>query len=135
MKRKRIDPQHPPVAQFNELQNIRGMTNNARREVVAAYTATTTGRQGRMATTSTQVYSNSLEALRSLNLSAAGSNEKDVQIWFFSLADQLAAKVDRCPLFCESLRRCRDALADNGFELICYGKPICCTLVLFKCHF
>ena len=120
MKRKRIDPKQSPAAQVNELQNVRGMTNNARREVVAAYTATTTGRQGRMATASSQVYSNSLEALRSMNLPAAGSNEKDVQVWFFSLADQLAAKIDKCQLFCESLRRCRDALANNTLELICY---------------
>ena len=120
MKRRRIDPQDAPAAQFNELQNIRGMTNNARREVVAAYTATTTGRQGRMAAAATQVYSNSLEALRSVTLPAAEDNGKGIQIYFFSLADQLAAKVDRCKLFCESLRRCRDALADNKLELICY---------------
>ena len=120
MKRRRIDPQDAPAAQFNELQNIRGMTNNARREVVAAYAATTTGRQGRMAAAATQVYSNSLEALRSVTLPAAEDNGKGIQIYFFSLADQLAAKVDRCKLFCESLRRCRDALADNKLELICY---------------
>ena len=120
MKRRRIDPQDAPAAQFNEWQNIRGMTNNARREVVAAYTATTTGRQGRMAAAATQVYSNSLEALRSVTLPAAEDNGKGIQIYFFSLADQLAAKVDRCKLFCESLRRCRDALADNKLELICY---------------
>ena len=120
MKRRRIDTQDAPAAQFNELQNIRGMTNNARREVVAAYTATTTGRQGRMAAAATQVYSNSLEALRSVTLPAAEDNGKGIQIYFFSLADQLAAKVDRCKLFCESLRRCRDALADNKLELICY---------------
>ena len=120
MKRRRIDPQDAPAAQFNDLQNIRGMTNNARREVVAAYTATTTGRQGRMAAAATQVYSNSLEALRPVTLPAAEDNGKGIQIYFFSLADQLAAKVDRCKLFCESLRRCRDALADNKLELICY---------------
>ena len=39
MKRRRINAQEAPAVQFNELQNIRGMTNNARREVVAAYTA------------------------------------------------------------------------------------------------
>ena len=95
------------------------MTNNARREVVAAYTATSTGRQGRMATTAAQVYSNSLDSLRSVSVPAAQDDKKGIDI-FFSLAEQLAAKVDRCKLFSESLRRCRDALVNGKLELICY---------------
>ena len=89
MKRRRINAQEAPAVQFNELQNIRGMTNNARREVVAAYTATSTGRQGRMATTAAQVYSNSLDSLRSVSVPAAQDDKKGIDIYFFHWQNNL----------------------------------------------
>ena len=79
MKRRRIDTNEKPARQFDALRNIRGMTNAARRQVVAAYTTTATGRGARAASRAQHVFPHSRESLRSMRLpTEPGSEDLEV---------------------------------------------------------
>ena len=105
MKRRRIDMNEKPAKQFDALRNIRGMTNAARREVVAAYTTTATRSGARAASRAQHVFPHSRESLRSMRLPMEPGSE-DLEVWYFSLLQHLAAKVDSCAFSRAALRHC-----------------------------
>lgn len=120
MKRRRIDTNEKPRKQFDALRNIRGMTNAARREVVAAYTTTATGSGARAASRAQHVFPHSSESLRSMRLATERGSE-DLEVWYFSLLQHLAAKVDSCALYRAALRHClKKGLDGNRLRLIFY---------------
>ena len=80
MKRKHIDTNEKPAKQVDALRNIRGMTNAARREVVAAYTTTATGSSARAASRAQHVFPQSRESLRSMCLPTEPGSE-DLEVW------------------------------------------------------
>lgn len=120
MKRRRIGTHEKPSTQFDSLRNIRGMTNAARREVVAAYTTTSRGSGARAASRAQHVFPYSKESLRSMRI-PTGSDSEDLEVWYFSLLQHLAAKVDGCPLYKAALRQClQKGLDGNRLRLIFY---------------
>lgn len=119
MKRKRIDANATAAEQFDSLRNVKGLSDNTRREIISLYATSERGAT-RTCHRPEKKYKHAFASLRFLKLPCQQEGQ-ELSIPFLSLSEQVAAKVETCGLYKESLRICRDKRMPQGnMQLIVY---------------
>ena len=119
MIRKRIDANAAAAEQSDSLRNVKGLSDNPRREIISLYATSERGPTRKCHRPEKKI-KHAFKSLRFLKLPCQKEGQ-ELSIPFLFLSEQVAAKVENCGLYKESLRICRDrARPHANMQLILY---------------